>query len=506
MVSLALAQNKLRTTSVNIFKNGTYFVVREGEVPVKNNKWNFPSPASPLLGTMWFTTTKDITIRRVDFFNDTIKTSRQARNWLDIALTAKGKKVRITYAQTEHQVKEVRGVMLDAFPETNTLKIKSDDGGLLFLFAKSILELLVDGTTEDTFKADSVGRVASINFSRESGNFPLKVSYMSTGMTWQPSYNIKIIDDRQLQIEMKALIDNFSEILDNTELVITVGAPQFKYGMQIDPAAQQGYSGTLSHFPGRSGNTYRYSNNAAAPAAIGENAGDYDYTDYQQYTTAGEKSEDVFRYRIGKVSMPIRSKAYFSVFSSNVPYEDIYECTVSDYINLASNRYINNNPENKNPVFHSLKINNTTGSPLTTGPVFVLDEKLEPLAQDIVNYTPTGAKTKVQLSKAPDVIVTNTEEEKGKEPNAKVVNKVNYSLVTVKGSIPIENMQPKSITLNLTKYVNGKIESVSDGGSINKPVKYTGVNSQTNAEWNIKLAANEKKTITYTYEVYVANY
>lgn len=124
----------------------------------------------------------------------------------------------------------------------------------------------------------------------------------------------------------------------------------------------------------------------------------------------------------------------------------------------------------------------------------------------MINYTAAGGKTKVQLSESPDVYVTNTEDEIKKEGNTKTINKVVYSLVTLKGTIPVENLQPKPITLNLTKYVTGKILEASDGGNIKKPGKYGGINPATNVEWNIKLNANEKKNITYTYEVYVANY
>jgi hypothetical protein len=508
----SFAQDKLKATSINVFKNGTYFVVKEGDVNIKDGKYTFAAPLSPLLGTIWFTTTKDVSLKRVDYLNDTIKTSRQARSWYDIAQTAKGKRVRVVYnAPGKEQVKEIKGTLIDFFPETATLKMKSDDGGLVFLFGSSILEFYVDGTTESTFKADSIGRVAKLYFSKENGSTPLKLSYMSTGMSWQPSYNIKVVDDKTLQIEMKALVENFSENISNADLTITVGAPQFRYGMQLDPASQAGYTGVMAPVYNYNYNQYQYQNYApavqdASRAYAVEEAAAPQYNNYQQYTTTGEKSDDVYRYRVGKVSLEKNTKSTFNVFSANVPYDDIYECNVQDYVSFYSTRYINNNPEQRYDVFHSLKLTNNTNFPFTTAPVFVLDEKLEPLAQDIVNYTPTGGKTKIQLSRAPDVYVTNTEEEKDKQGNAKTISKVVYSLVTIKGSIPIENLQPKAISLNLTKYVMGKMTEASDNGDIKKPGKYAGLNAQTNVEWTVKLGPNEKKTVTYTYEVYVPNY
>ena len=50
------------------------------------------------------------------------------------------------------------------------------------------------------------------------------------------------------------------------------------------------------------------------------------------------------------------------------------------------------------------------------------DKNLQPLAQDQIKYTPTGAKVKVQLAKATDIQVKMTEEEAGSEEKAKKFN------------------------------------------------------------------------------------
>lgn len=510
------AQNNLKATELNIFKNGTYFIVKEGEAKAPNGTWVFNPPASPLLATFWLTTTKDVKVSRIDFKNDSIKVKRIAKNWADIAKANKGKKIRLTYLQSDKAVKEVKGTLLDYFPDTYTTKLKTEDGNTLFITSSSILEFTIEGNVEEYLKTDSIGRVGKVYFNKDIDNTPVKISYMSTGITWTPSYNIKLIDDKNLQLELKALIDNNSENITNADMTITVGNPQFKYGQQIDPFALGYYTGITS--AGNNYNAQMYDNSLAYSLAPVQASRAYDqagyaessveYNNYGTYSTTGEKSNDLFKYRLGKVSLEKGTKSLFSVFSSNITYDDIYEVSIYDYVNFASTRYINDESDDDQrfDVFHSLKLKNITSNPFTTAPVFVQDEKLEPLAQDQITYTPVGSTVKVQLSKSPDVLVTNKEQQLKKDDNAKTFKKVVYAKVTIKGSIPIQNLQDKSITLNINKYINGTITEVSDGGEIKVPGKYSGVNPVSTTEWNIKLAPNEKKTVTYTYEVFVYGY
>ena len=78
----------------------------------------------------------------------------------------------------------------------------------------------------------------------------------------------------------------------------------------------------------------------------------------------------------------------------------------------------------------------------------------------------------VQLSKAGDVYVRNTEDEVTKIDAYKKVGKRIYNKATIKGSIQVENMQDKKINLNVTKNLNALVLEVSDGGKIKKSGKY----------------------------------
>lgn len=507
-----LAQNELKPVSLNIFKNGTYFIVKEGAVSAEKGNWRMESPKNPLLSTFWLTTGKDYKISRVDFKDDTIKINRTIKNWADILPVSKGKKIKIAYVLTNTQnsaLRELSGTLLDYYKDNSTIKLSTADGFTMFLTTNQIVELSVEGKTDEKYKTDSLTRVGIVNFNKSGTDIPLKLTYMSTGIQWIPSYNLKVIDDKLIQIEMKALVENFSESLKNVDLTLTVGAPQFKYGSQPDYLALNFYTGTSQTVSYSQGYLY---NNSGVPAMQGmyegmdKNSRTYDWQDFTTYSTDGEKSNDLYKYRIGNVSLAMNTKSSFSIFSASIPYSDIYEVSIGDVVNFAGTRYINNNPDQRYDVYHSFKLMNTTSNPFTTAPAFIQDEKLEPLAQDEIKYTPKGGHVKVQLSRSPDIYVGNTEEQSNKTDNAKTYNKVVYSKVTIKGSIPVENLQDKAISLNISKYINGHILDVSDNGKINIPGKYTGLNPSSNAEWTIELKPNEKKTITYTYEVYVYNY
>lgn len=49
----------------------------------------------------------------------------------------------------------------------------------------------------------------------------------------------------------------------------------------------------------------------------------------------------------------------------------------------------------------------------------------------------------------------------------------------------------------------GEITEVSDNGVISKPGKFSGLNPSTSAEWNVELTGNQKKDITYLYDVWI---
>ncbi len=519
LLSPAFSQKELKAKQLNIFKNGTYFVVKEGTVTPKNGTWMMEMKQNPLLATFWLTTTKDAEITRIDYKMDTIKTTRKASSYIDLLNANQGKSITLTYmmsgtgANGASNTQTLSGTVEKFYTTTNMIKFKTGTE-YKFFSANNVTDITFKENPKDDMKYDSMARVAKITFGKSKDATPLKLTYMQSGISWIPSYNIKIVDDKTLQLEMKALIENYSgENMNDVDLTLTVGAANFKYGQQTDPLANMYYTGgsTAYNYNNYNYNGYNnqqsyqmYSNSvSSADYSLSGGTGAYNYNNYQTYTTEGDKTNDLYMYKLGKVSLTMNTKSQFAIFSANVPYEEVYEVDLYDQINYASTNTIQNREDQVIPVYHSLKITNNTTYPFTTAPVFVQDKNLQPLAQDQIKYTATGSKVKVQLAQSPDVKVSNTEEEVTSVEKAKKYNNYYYKKVTIKGEIKVENLQPKAAKINLMKHINGDITEVSDAGETKKTGQYTGVNPQSNTEWNVTVGANEKKTLKYQYDVYI---
>ncbi len=498
------SQSTLKPVSINIFKNGNYYIVKEGNIMVKNEYATIEIPKNPLLSTFWFSTSKDINIIQITYITDTLKKEKPVMSIFELIEANKGKKLKFTYKQSEKELREISGTLQDYQKNYGLLKVKTNDNKTMFLYANNIIDLTFEDNPIEMLLRDSLYRLARIRVDKNIQSVPLKVIYMQTGMQWLPSYNIKLVNEKELQLEMKAVVENYAEEVDNAELTLTVGAPQFYFNNTTDPASYDYLSNiyTVPPVPPSALAVQSYYSNMLYEESA-DAADEVAYNDFSAFETEGEKSNDLFMYKMGKVKLPEKSKTVFQIFSVKLPYKDVYEVNMGDIASYAYYGYINIDSEKRYDVYHSYLITNNTSYPFTTAPVFVLNEQLQPLAQDQIKYTPVGSNCSVQLSKAGDVVVKYKEEETKKEDAVKRIGKVSYNKVTIKGTISVENLQDKKIELNINKDIIANVLAVSDGGKYSKTGKYTNLNPHTKINWTLPLGSKDKKEVNYTYEVLV---
>ncbi|HET6512537.1 MAG TPA: hypothetical protein VFH43_10125, partial [Candidatus Kapabacteria bacterium] len=325
------------------------------------------------------------------------------------------------------------------------------------------------------------------------------------GFTWIPSYYIRVLDDKTVRMEMKALVENFAEPLVDVETDLVIGTPNLAFGMQLDPIINPGFDAQFD-------NAMRDMNfNAAQVSSLSSNsmrvrggresAADADMSAYftQEFAAIGEKSFDLYHYKLGKITIPTQTKAYFPIFAEKVGYEEVYAATLPDHVSFINSRAVRRD-EQKSDVHHSFKLKNTTGYPFTTASVVVEDKNSQFLAQDRILYTPQKSDALISISRAIDVDIKNTEEELSRDIDYKTIDKAVYGRAKIKGQIKLHNYQKKAIKVDVTKHLYGEATDAEGGGKI-EIIPNQAVNQTSTIKWQIALAPDEGKTVEYEYEV-----
>jgi hypothetical protein len=179
---------------------------------------------------------------------------------------------------------------------------------------------------------------------------------------------------------------------------------------------------------------------------------------------------------------------------------------VNDHVNFQSKRSIKPGTHETSQPVHYLRIENESDYPFTTGPVFVQDEKMRPLAQDEIKYTAIGSRAWVEIAPAIDVNVDYQEEEIKKQERVKKHGNYYMDLVTIKGTMTIRNYLPEQIRIQIQKSLNGNAVSCSDEGDITKTGTYNNLHGRSTIDWELDIPKTRDKIIEYKYQVYVRHY
>jgi hypothetical protein len=491
------AQQPLPLKRVTIFKNATALITKEGKANLKDGLARLPIPSEVLFGGYWLGVTKDNSIKSLTFQNDKLEKSELAKElWQHLAANV-GKQVTLSLSQKDE--KTITGKIVSFEKEGMVVKIKQDNGKITLLNVQGVYQIDFSEEINKNYMEDSVRRMVLIQPEKAATELPLQELYMQAGINWIPSYLLKLKDDKVARLEMKATIENSVDDMTNAETELVVGSPQMYFGQRRDPITYD-YM-TVDVNPKASyEQPVQMMSNARVSGAMAEAAdGAFD----SEFSTEGEKSGDLYIYKIGKISIPKNGKGSYPVFATTVEYKDKYEGTIPDKTNYIYSRNCDQTETNYD-VFHSLELKNTASVPLTTAPVMVVNPKEQFLAQDLLKYTPVGGAVDVKLSKAIDIVMRNAEEETQRTDGAKKVNKQTYGRVVIKGVVNIDNFQSKEVTVIIKKNVNGGVLTQSDGGKTTKGNSHIDQNPNTTITWEVKLATNGKKALTYEYEVFFA--
>lgn len=524
-----------QTRIIAIFKNGLGFFMKEGEVALEDEWAVTQYVPSSALGSLWIGSPDEgVSVEEAVAFEQEIEKETQAISMQELLKANEGKKVTLvcggkTVEGTVKLVAEDRlagaadgaGYDYDRSysspspqPQSATLVIVETEEGVVALNKGNVSRIDFPGTISMTLTTREKAKRIKFRLATEQRSARLSLSYLQKGITWIPSYLIDISDPGKTRITMKATVINDVEHLENVDVFFVVGYPNFAYADILSPMALEqsitqfiatlGAAGTQSEEYGRLANVMRQSASYAEARSEAIPPLDYGYAAITGLPGASE--EDLFLYHKTGVSLDRGQRAYYHVFSEEVEYEHVYEWKIPDTLMVDPSGYYRSDQDRteKEHVWHSVKMANSSAYPWTTAPAFVVSG-WKPLAQDVLDYTPRGASTNLRLTVATDITIDRRENEVDRERQVTLYRR-SYDLVTVRGELHIENHKSKDVVMEISKRLTGDVSEVSHGGRVQKTAEgLRGVNQSSVISWRVPIGAGEETDLVYEYTVFISN-
>jgi hypothetical protein len=390
-----------------------------------------------------------------------------------------------------------------------------------------------DVATRMTRTAEQVARVKRLSFdlgpAAADRDVTIRLFYFTAGIRWIPTYRLtgELTYDGRLALQGEIL--NEVEDIAGAALDLVVGVPNFRFKGTISPLSLEKVmvNALLRSAPGLMGQSVRN-------ASFAQRAGEWRGHDGHgvsagagveaelapELTATGE--QDLFVYSVGALTLAEGARATVSLWRADVPLRHVYTMDVDivrDWRSgamVARNDAPNDGPPasplrlGRNKVWHQLELTNTTEVPWTTGPAMLLRSFL-PLGQELLTYTPRGARAVVPVTVAVDVRGTHEEEELDRQVKAMRWGGYDWALVRKRGAVTVTNYRDEAADMLITVQTGGRVESASDGGAIKIDAtraedwsgQHSAINNHSATAWSLSLAPGETRTVTYDVTYYV---
>ncbi len=520
-----------KTVSVAAFKNGLAFVIRQGDISLSGGTGSIAPIPQATLGTLWLSPgTPDAKLDEVVAYRYNIAGERNIASIGDILLANAGKTVTVSYQMKEYtgeivglrespadSIKPPVSDAPDAYrdptsaPRENYLLLKVDKRLLAFpLGGISMANLPDDVVLRE--RMDRPGQALRIKVKGGAPTEKLTMGYLERGVGWTPSYLISLVDDKNAQITMQAVVTNDAEDIQDAQLFFVVGVPNFAYANTLSPMSLQQTLMDFMKDAERDKKTFGPLSNAINGQYVSfdrnEPASPISLTgSVSELSSAPE--EDLFLYSRSGVTLAKGERASYNVFAGSVAYDHIYSWEVEDQPRVdGAGNVINMNQnaqdeKSADSVWHAIRLKNSTKFPWTSAPAMVISGD-KPVSQDTLPYTPKGASATLKITIATDIRASHEEREVARQQELNHRRNYNYDLVTIEGKLKVKNYKTKDVRLSISKSLRGKAEFQSDQGeAVQLGEGIESDNPKSRLTWEIALKPGEEREVTYRYKIWI---
>ncbi len=505
-----------KTKSVSIFKNGQSFFIKSGLVEPDDGVYRLKDSDVPaaLFGSLWFHAPK-AGVDYVKSFPDTVEVKREinAQMLHDLLVINQGKEVQVLLTEN----RSYKGVLEKVSPTTpnssqfrplgNTVTMKTGGKWVSFGTAQIVqIEYLEKPSLVKEYVEKIPGHVVEVGFSDKKAEQQLDMMYLRNGLSWAPEYLLELQSDTEANLTLQAEISNEGEDLNDVDMNLVVGVPNFKFADRL--AFLVNFMKNLNRV--HNSNPFSQMSNALSSQRI---VYGFDADSPSNASTGpemeGSSNEDFFFYTLDGFSLPKGGRAVQRIFKEEIEIAHIYETNLPPTNAIAiPQQDFSFSPNDQNKVFHTIRVNNGTAQPWTTGSVFIINDQGErrPVSQDMLTYTSANGHSFIKLAESPDVKIKQAEKEVSRIENAKRNQQKTYwyDLVKIEGKIEVHNYKGKKIDLNIRRKIFGELLESSSDWLTQRMVNVNHIiNPATNVCWETSIGAGEELEIIYSYNMYV---
>lgn len=183
----------------------------------------------------------------------------------------------------------------------------------------------------------------------------------------------------------------------------------------------------------------------------------------EELTTAG--GHDLFVYHLDKITLKRGERSTVPVLTAQVPYRDLHTWDIHVKQHDSPNTDSSPLVLSTNKVWRQVELINNTEFPLTTGAVMIVDG-YQPLAQELLTYTPSGHPCRIPVTVAVDTRGKVEDFETGREERSYTIAGRSYTKVNGQIDVELANYKRHAIDVEVRLSFGGRANEASDDGQI----------------------------------------
>jgi hypothetical protein len=389
------------------------------------------------------------------------------------------------------------------------LLLETGDGTSTFVDTSLIASLQVNGATSSEKPKVKVLKPVLI-FDVKQSRQPrteIRISYLTKGIAWAPSYRIDLTDSGRLELRQKAVIKNELSDLENTEIQLISGFPNISFAHVTSPlSATTSWARFFQQLnqrlrSGHAATANVMSQQALAPATGGDMTPELDLS---------ADGVDIYYHSIGTRDLAEGDALALQTAEATATYERIVDWIVPD-TRQANGRFIEEYQRQQDPekyeddAWDAIRFANPLAFPMTTAAAMIVEDG-HFRGQSMSYFTNPGDEVVLRVTKALSLSTRAVENEEVGERKIVSIGGRTFRETTVKGELSATNHRTKVATLLVRRRFSGELLEADREPTVRQLEEGAYyVNRRNELVWNLDIQPGESITLGYRYTVLVSH-